>query len=318
MNNSNLEPVSIVIPIKNRCYFIDNLIKNLSNLNYAQYEIIIVDDCSIDNTKELLKKYSIKAISLEKSVGSAEARNIGIKEAQYDIIALTDSDCFVSRNWLKDLVPFLNNYNVVGGRVTSYDSSETKLHPFNMKKEIIIEKESSMNFLNTSNMIFKKDLWKESGGFFNYRIEDLEFSWRLLRKGFKFIYVPRGLVIHIGIRNPLNNIKKYIQYGKAYSKLSFIYKMDLSFKTEKIFDKKSVWYYFQLIIYPFVFLITVLISFFMISNVILYFLLITFSLFFFIFLISLTMKKIDINYKLYKFCLLLSIIIYHIIYKFKK
>ena len=99
MTESILKPISIVIPIKNRAHYLPNLIKNLINLNYPEYEIIFINDCSTDNTMELMKQFPVKSISLEKSVGSAEARNIGIKEAKNEIIALTDSDCFVSRNW---------------------------------------------------------------------------------------------------------------------------------------------------------------------------------------------------------------------------
>ncbi|MFX0141364.1 MAG: glycosyltransferase [Candidatus Hodarchaeota archaeon] len=310
-----LKPVSIIIPIKNRSYLLDNLIRNLLNLNYSEYEIIIVDDCSTDNTKELLNKYPIKLISLEKSVGSAKARNIGIKEAKYDIIALTDSDCFVSRNWLKNLVPYLNNYDMVGGRIVSCDRSETKLIPFNMEHETIINKESPMNFLDTSNVILKKDLWNSNGGFLNYRIEDLDFSWRVLKKGFKLIYAPKGLVIHIGIRPPLHNIKKYIQYGKYYSMLSILHKMELSFKTEPIFNKKSISMFINLNIYLLVLLVLIICNC-AIFNLILLFSLIALS-FIFIYLIVRLIKKFDINYKLFKFSLLSSIIVYYVTYILK-
>jgi len=54
---SSLEPVSIIIPIKNRCSFLPQLIQNLLKINYPKFEIVIVDDCSTDGTKELLKQY---------------------------------------------------------------------------------------------------------------------------------------------------------------------------------------------------------------------------------------------------------------------
>ncbi len=172
----NLKPVSIVIPIKNRAYFLGDLIKNLSNLKYPRYEIIIVDDGSEDNTKEELKKYPIRFISLEKSIGSGKARNLGIKNARYEIIALTDSDCFVSSTWLKDLVPYLERYDVVGGKITYLNKEERKLNPTNSDTEIEIKNNSPVNFLNTSNMVLKKEIISFTGGFLNYRLEDLEFS----------------------------------------------------------------------------------------------------------------------------------------------
>jgi len=308
--------VSIIIPIKNRVNYLPNLIKNLSNLNYPQYEIIIVDDGSTDNTKNLLKQYPVKSISLEKSVGSAKARNIGIKEAKNDIIALTDSDCFVSRNWLKDLVPFLNTYDVVGGKVIYCDNAENKLNP-SITNETVISKDSPVNFINTSSMVFKKDLWNLTSGFLNYRLEDLEFSWRLLKKGYKLFYVTKGLVIHHGTRTPLQNIKKYLQYGKSYSNISHIHKMDFTFKSEQIFDRKSIWDYSKFIMYLIGLYIALFISYLTIFSLIFSISFLTISVFLFIYLIFLVMKQIDILYRLYKLSLFFSIINYKLIYMLK-
>ena len=315
--SSVLQPVSIIVPIKNRGSLLPNLIKNLSNLNYPNYEIIIVDDCSTDNTKNLLRKYPIKSIVLEKSVGSAEARNIGISKAKNDIIALTDSDCFVSRNWLRDLVPFLNRYDIVGGRVEFCDRAERKLNP-SIKIETVLKKESTVNFLNSSNMLFKKELVTHTGGFLNYRIEDLEFSWRAIKKGFRLIYVPKGLVIHHGKRTTLQNIKKYIQYGKSYSKIAAVHNMDISFKPESIYDRKTIWNYLQLIAFPFLLLLALFICSFIILNMIFYLSLNVFSLAFLIFLFFRLMRRVDIIYKLYKFSIIFSIINYNLIYLLKK
>ena len=316
--STSLKPVSIVIPIKNRGNLLPNLIKNLLNLHYTHFEIIIVDDYSTDNTKDILKKYPIKSISLEKSVGSAQARNIGINQAKNDIIALTDSDCIVSRNWLNELVPFLEKYDVVGGKILFLNSAEMKLYPINMKNETVINKESAVNFLNTTNMIFRKDLWKSTNGFLDYRIEDLEFSWRVLKKGFKLIYVPKGLVIHYGNRSIPQNIRRFSQYGKSYSKIAFIHKMNLSYKPEPIFNRHSISSNVELITYPFVFLLTLFICNILVFNVILLFSLISLSLFLFLFLIFRLMKKLDIIYKLYKFSAIYSIAIYSLIYALKK
>ena len=318
MKDSLLKPVSIIIPIKNRVNYLPNLIKNLSNLNYPQYEIIIVDDCSTDSTKDLLKQYPVKSIFLEKSVGSAKARNIGIKEAKNEIIALTDSDCFVSRNWLKDLVPFLNTYDVVGGKVVYRNRVEMKLNPFIMKDEVIIKKESPVNFLNTNNMIFKKEIWSFTGGFLNYRIEDLEFSWRLLKKGFILFYSSKGLVIHHDNRNPIQNIKKYLQYGKSYSKIAFIHNMSFSFKTERILDRNTIFDYLQLLLLPFIFLLASILFSFVIINTLLNISVNSLSIFLSIYLIFRLLRRIDILFKIYKFTIMFSIVNYSLIYMFKK
>ncbi|MFX1442889.1 MAG: glycosyltransferase [Promethearchaeota archaeon] len=314
----SLKPVSIVIPIKNRGKFLPSLIKNLSDLNYPNYEIIIVDDSSTDNTTDLLQQFAIKSILLKKSVGSAQARNIGIKQAKHDIIALTDSDCLVSKNWLKDLVPYLENYDAVGGNVIYSDKAEMKLNPLCMKNETIITKESSINFLNFSNIIFKKNLLTLTGGFLDYRIEDLDFSWRLLKKGFNLIYVPKGTIIHYANRTPIQNIKKYLQYGKSYTELIFVHQMNLGFKPEPVFSRNSILNYSQLIIYPIVLLFLLFICNLMNFNYIFCFSLSTLLIFLFGYLMIRLIKKIEFFYKLYKICIISSIVIYSMIYLLKK
>ena len=316
MSNSILKPVSIVIPTKNRGYYLPDLIRNLSNLNYPEYEIIIVDDCSTDNTKNLLREFPVRTISLEKSVGSAKARNIGIKEAKNDIIALTDSDCFVSRNWLKDLVPYLNTYDVVGGKVIFTDDIEKKLNP-TIPTDTILRKDSPVNFLNTSNMVFKKGLFNQTLGFLSYRLEDVEFSWRLLKRDFKLYYVSKGLVIHQGMRTPIQNIKKYLHYGKSYSKLSKLHKMELNNKSEKLIDKKSIWEYTKLILYLISIYIALFIMFLTFSNLIFSISFTIISLFLFIYLIFQIINKIDLLYRIYKLSIFFSIVVYMIIYMLK-
>lgn len=316
MSNSILKPVSIIIPTKNRGYYLPDLIRNLSNLNYPEYEIIIVDDCSTDDTKDLLREFPVRSISLEKSVGSAKARNIGIKEAKNDIIALTDSDCFVSRNWLKDLVPYLNTYDVVGGKVIFTDDIEKKLNP-TIPADTILNKDSPVNFLNTSNMVFKKGLFNQTLGFLSYRLEDVEFSWRLLKRNFKLYYVSKGLVFHQGMRTPIQNIKKYLHYGKSYSKLSKLHKMELNNKSEKLIDKKSIWDYTKLILYLISIYIALFIMSLTISNLIFSISFIIISLFLFIYLTFQIVKKIDLLYRIYKLSIFFSIVVYMIIYMLK-
>jgi glycosyltransferase involved in cell wall biosynthesis len=316
LTDSLLKPVSIVVPTRNRGHYLPDLLRNLLNLNYPEFEIIIVDDCSTDNTRDLLKDYPVRTILLNKSSGSANARNIGIKESKHDIIALTDSDCFVSRNWLNDLVPLLNEYDVVGGKVVFNDDIEKKLNPY-IENETVIRKDSPVNFLNTSNMVLNKEIWTQTRGFLSYRLEDVEFSWRLLQKDYKLYYIPKGLVIHQGIRTPFQNFKKYLQYGKSYSKLSYLHKMELNNKSERLSDNQSIIKYGKLILYLVGIYIALFIANITVSNPLFSISFLTISSFLFIFLIFRILKKIDILYRLYKLSIFFSIVVFMIIYMLK-
>ena len=106
MVKMRFEPVSIIVPTKNRGGIINSTVKALLNLDYPKYEIIVINDGSADDTEAILKDYStkIRYNSNPVSKGPATARNIGVKLAKYHLLAFIDDDCIVDRNWLKSLV----------------------------------------------------------------------------------------------------------------------------------------------------------------------------------------------------------------------
>jgi GT2 family glycosyltransferase len=224
-------PISIVVPLKNRKNMIPRLIISLLNLDYPTYEIIIVDDASTDGSSELLKAFDITHVRLDHSVGSARARNIGIERATHQIIALTDSDCVVSQTWLKELVPYLGESDLIGGFVQYHDYAEHRITPTSsIPSEVEIALKSDINFINTANILFRKTVWQSLKGFRSYRLEDVDFSWRALKKGYRLRYTPKGLVYH---DNPTHFIQKFRRlraYGKSYSELIYIHKIKLHYQ----------------------------------------------------------------------------------------
>ncbi len=89
--------LSVIIPTFNRAEFILEVLKSVQNQSVGVGEIIVVDDGSTDNTKELLRRENIVYIYQENS-GVSVARNLGIKKAKHEWIAFLDSDDI----WHKD------------------------------------------------------------------------------------------------------------------------------------------------------------------------------------------------------------------------
>jgi len=90
---------------------IKNTIQSLLTLNYPKkfYEIIIVDNCSKDRSKQIILKFAkkhklIKTIFLKKNLGFAGGNNEGIKKAKGKYVILLNNDCIVNNNWLTELV----------------------------------------------------------------------------------------------------------------------------------------------------------------------------------------------------------------------
>lgn len=109
--------VSIITPSYNSGRFIRETIQSVQNQTYENLEMIIVDDCSTDNTKELLvklqeKEQRLKVIELSENVGAAEARNIGLENAQGRYIAYLDADDLWSMDKLEKQLDFMGKYKV--------------------------------------------------------------------------------------------------------------------------------------------------------------------------------------------------------------
>lgn len=101
---------SIILPTYNRASFIKDAIDSLLLQSYENYELIIVDDGSTDNSEKLIKtSYSkeikqkkIKYIKLKTNTGVSNARNIGLKKAKNEWIAYLDSDNKIKNNFLDE------------------------------------------------------------------------------------------------------------------------------------------------------------------------------------------------------------------------
>lgn len=113
--------ISIVIPIYNESDNINELHKELVNVckkNNYEYEIILVDDGSMDNTKEIIKKLSpLKYIKLRKNFGQTSAMDAGIKNSKYEYIITMDGDRQNDPNDIPRLIKHLeeNDFDVVSG-----------------------------------------------------------------------------------------------------------------------------------------------------------------------------------------------------------
>jgi len=107
--------VSIVTPSYNSAKYISQTIESVLNQTYQNWEMIIVDDLSSDNSIDIISKYlgdRIKLIQLEKNSGSAVARNRAIEEAKGRYIAFLDADDIWLPNKLEKQIEFLDRYKL--------------------------------------------------------------------------------------------------------------------------------------------------------------------------------------------------------------
>ena len=126
MNMNKIPFVTIIVCTYNGEKYIKDCLDALIEQDYPKdkYEIIVVDDGSIDKTNEIASKYSVKVIKHEKNLGICSARNTGLRNANGTIVAYTDDDCIVKKGWLKNLVKFYgDNVIAVGGLTVPFSCS---------------------------------------------------------------------------------------------------------------------------------------------------------------------------------------------------
>lgn len=108
--------VSIIMPSYNTAKFISESIESVLNQTYSNWELIIIDDCSKDNTDEVVSKYlsddRIKYFKNDNNCGAALSRNKALREAKGKWIAFLDSDDLWENNKLEMQIKFMtdNNY----------------------------------------------------------------------------------------------------------------------------------------------------------------------------------------------------------------
>ena len=101
---------SVIIPTWNRFLFLDRCLNSLKNQKFKNFEVVLIDNCSQDDTKNLIEKYKTLDINYRKFANNgilAKSRNLGIQLAKYDYIAFLDDDDW----WTNDKL--LINYNLI-------------------------------------------------------------------------------------------------------------------------------------------------------------------------------------------------------------
>ncbi len=206
--------VSVIIPAYNAGSTIERCIKSLNSQTYPRekFEIIVVDDCSKDNTVTDSKNFGADlVISNKQTSGPGVTRNNGVKKANGSIIAFTDSDCEVKNDWIETLVKEIQNNDVLAGSVIN-GNKHSKIAWAEFLLEFWSSDENNKRSLGdifvACNAACKKEVFDKVGGFPNVRAgQDTLFGYAIRRNGFKILFVPKLQVAHL-CRTTLEELQK--------------------------------------------------------------------------------------------------------------
>lgn len=213
-NGKDYKPfVSIIIPVYNEGKILNNTIQSLLNLNYPEYEIIIVNDGSTDNTKEIAEnlvgfqkgifsKIKISLINKQNS-GKANSLNAGIQVSNAEFILCMDGDSQLSPDCLTMAVRHFVNPDIgaVAGnvKVQNRGSFITDLQALEYIEGLNMAR-SAQSFMKMVNIIpgpiglFRKKAIVNAGYYNSDTFaEDADITLRIMAKGWKIFYEPKSI-----------------------------------------------------------------------------------------------------------------------------
>ena len=183
--DEELEPVSIVICARNEYDYLAELVPVLLSQDYPDYEIVIVNDCSDDETEEYLKEFTrhetiVKPVQLKQHLnffnGKKFPLSMGIKSAKNDIIVLTDCNCMPTNDqWLRSVVnQYKNNTEIVIG-YSPYVQKKSFLNRiirFDALQQGLLYLSSAMSgqpYMGIGkNLSYRKELFFRNNGFISH------------------------------------------------------------------------------------------------------------------------------------------------------
>lgn len=231
------EMVSIIVPVFNGEKFINDTIKTVQEQTYQNWELLLVNDCSTDKSKEIIEKQikkddRIKLITLERNSGAAIARNTGIEKAKGKYIAFLDADDIWDKEKLEKQINFIKkgNYTFVYTGYEFADEEGNKTGKIVKVPESLTYKEALKNTtIFTSTVIFNVEiLGKESIKMPNVRRgQDTATWWKVLKTGVIAYGLNKNLSLYRRSSDTLssNKIKALKRTWNLYrnvEKLSFI------------------------------------------------------------------------------------------------
>lgn len=243
--------VSIIVCTHNGARTITDTLEALQKLEYPNYEVIVVDDGSNDNTAIVAQQLGFRVISTshrglssalpgrengvdwiitKSNRGLSNARNLGLAEARGEIVAYIDDDAYPDPHWLDYLAAFFLNprtakYAGVGGPNIAPPGdgliADCVAHAPGGPIHVLLTNQEAEH-IPGCNMAFRKVALKAIGGFdpqFHVAGDDVDVCWRLQKEGWTLGFSPAAVVWHHRRNSVRTYWKQQAGYGKAEAML---------------------------------------------------------------------------------------------------
>jgi glycosyltransferase involved in cell wall biosynthesis len=198
--------VSVIIPVHNAPRFLRSCLEHLRRSTFGDYECIVVDDGSTDNSAEVAKEFNVSVLSTGGRRGPAFARNLGAKSAQGDILFFIDADVCVAQNTLERVRANFAEDPELAAAIGCYDDMPESQDFLSLYKNLMHcyvhqnSRSRACTFWSGCGAIRRSVFLEVSGFDESYNrpaIEDIELGYRLNGAGKKLLLDTRMRVKHL-------------------------------------------------------------------------------------------------------------------------
>lgn len=233
-----MKKISFVVIAYNEERTINNCIKSILNqreLKNSDYEIIVVNDGSEDETGSVIESFGennqrVKLIDLKEKKGRGFARHEGVRKSKGDYIVFVDADITLPENWLEKVIPYLEQFDAVGGIAIPDGDSTYICQKFGLQPKPLPHTYG----ISGSNSIYKRSIFAKiiidpqlRGG------EDTDFILKMVQSGYKIKLLNDLIVNHKEDITFKKSLKRMFSFGKGATNLLNSYKKirtpDISF-----------------------------------------------------------------------------------------
>jgi glycosyltransferase involved in cell wall biosynthesis len=232
---------SIIIPVYNRPDEVRELLQSLCEQDYTDFEVLVIEDGSSlpcqSEVEAFAHKLDVRYL-FKKNSGQGFSRNVGMEKARGDYFVIFDSDCLIPKHYFSTVLKALNadGLDAWGGPDAAHSdfSSIQKAISYSMTSLFTTggirgrKKHAGVFHPRSFNMGISRKVFEKVGGFAITRMgEDIEYSIRIIRAGFKVKLIEEAFVYHKRRTNFSQFYKQLHFFGRARINIGRFYKNEI-------------------------------------------------------------------------------------------
>lgn len=199
--------LSVIVPVHNGKLQLPRCLEALRTSVFVDFEVIVVDDCSTDNTRQIVERFRARYLRTPSNIGPGGGRNLGVRHARGEIVVFVDADVVVAPDTLGRIAADFDADPHLAALFGSYDESPAWSDFLSQYKNLMhhyvhqISSERAVTFWAGCGAM-RKDVFLQFGGFDTARypepsIEDIDLGFRITRAGRRILLDKSIQVKHL-------------------------------------------------------------------------------------------------------------------------